>query len=606
MTPPANTHHPALSNPDIVHSIFAQLSPLPVTLAALRHGDELLGTARSPEVILLRATLKHAALACRAFAGPASDALWSVLHVGFAPLFYAFKGFKVIVEEDPLASQYGDLFGSPYTVHQVLEGEVHADDWERWELCARRVRCFVFADYLRWQFEDPFLSILLTRARDVTRPIFPNLLAFSARESQGLSQRCILLRALAHSPDLFAVSFRPHLPGPFLGTLVDDIAMLLEGQEAAGSCLRHLSVKSSYQAIHIVLPLRWFRGLRMVEVSPVSVALLQYLLPQLGALEGLETLLVAIDNDPLSVGRLATKRMTGLDKYPPSDDAKDTFKLQGGFRTLRRLSADGTHSDIEGLLRRINSTVLQDIAIYSVQATGSDIVALVQPLGSGRISTSLRKLYLSLTTEFLLLASGADTIHIAFADILGPLLHLRSLEDLEVMSWNRVLSISDEDVQDMAISWPCLRRLTITSDSKDIYRTHEAWTPYAPHISRPSLLAVVDLAERCRALASTNMDVANMSETELEALEAHADGSEIVPQTRLMHFVIAKDEHFMHMFLPDIDRLARVLRRLFPSLEGPGESSDDWRTRKRPMKHWWTEEQRQTVAYRLMEKFNEC
>ncbi|KAI0662698.1 hypothetical protein C8Q70DRAFT_1051313 [Cubamyces menziesii] len=628
MTPPASSPHPALSNPDIVHSIFAQLSPLPPTLAALWRGDELLETVRSPEVVLLRTTLKKAALACRAFAGPASDALWSVLHIGFAPLFYTFKGFKIIVEEDPQVSHYGDLFGSPYTVHhvsvliqscsgpyriltkfvafQVLEGEVHADDWERWELCARRVRCFVYADYLGWQYEDPFLSILLTRARDITRPIFPNLLAFSARESQGIAQRRVLLRALAHSPGLSAVLFRQHLPGPFLGTLVDDIAMLLEGQEATGSCLRHLSIKSSYQAIHVVLPLKWFRRLRTVVVSPASAPLYRYLLPQLGALKELETLVVAIDDDPSSVVRLAEKRMAGLDKYPPGGDANsDAYKLRGGFCALRRLSVDGMHSDIEELLRKINSTVLQDIAIFSVQDTNSDIVALVQPLGAERISTSLRKLYLSLTTEFPLVASGADTIHVAFADIFRSLRHLRALENLEVMSWNRVLSISDDDVRDMATSWPLLRRLTITSDSKDNYRTHDMWTPYAPHISRPSLLAVTSLAEGCRDLISVSMDVADMSDSELETLETHAAAAGIEPQTRLMHLVVARDEHFMRLSLPDIDRLAGALRRLFPSLEGPGESSNDWRTRMRPLKHWWTEEQRQTAAYRLMEKFNE-
>ncbi|KAI0335396.1 hypothetical protein GY45DRAFT_1366967 [Cubamyces sp. BRFM 1775] len=607
MTQPTGSRpsHPALSNVDIVYSIFAQLSPLPATLAALRRGKELLETARMPEMIQLRATLKHAALTCRAFAGPASDALWSVLPVGFAPLFNAFKNFKVIVEEDPRIIQYGELFGSPYIVHHILEGEIYADDWERWELCARRVRCFVLAEYIRWQYEEPFLSILLARARETSRPIFPYLLAFSARESEGLSQRCVLLRALAHSPSLCAVSFRPQLPGSFLETLVDDIAMLLEAQEATGSCLRQLSIKSANCAAHIVLPLRWFRGLRMVEVSPVSVALYQYLLPQLGALAELETLIVAVDNDPSSVGRLAGKRMPGLDKHPLSEDEKVAFELQGGFRALRRLSADGIHSEIEELLRKVNSTVLQDVSIFSVQATNHGVVSLVQPLSSERFSASLRKLYLSLTTEFPPIASGADAILIAFAGIVGPLLHLHALEDLKVMSWNRVLSISDEDVRNMATSWPRLRRLSITSDSKNNHRTYEAGDLYTRHISRPSMAAVVGLAENCRDLVAVKIDVADMSETELEALEAHAATTGTVPQTHFMHFIMATGQHFMRLSLPDLDRLAVALRRLFPSLEGPGESSEDWRTRMRPMKYWWTEKEWWTAAYQLMEKLNE-
>ncbi|KAI0658373.1 hypothetical protein C8Q70DRAFT_192067 [Cubamyces menziesii] len=591
--------HPALSNPDIIYSIFAHLNPLPDALATLRSGQDLHKAVLRSDAILIRSALKNAALVCRAFAGPASDALWSVLHAGFAPLFYTFKGFEVIRKRQPLLGP--DL----YSVEHVLNGPVSADDWARWEDRAQRVRCFVFADHARWQLDAAFLPVLMDRARDLAHPLFPNLQAFAVRESLGYPPRRGLLFALAHSSaSLSAVTVATRIPLPFHETLAEDLEELQAGLAMTGARLRYMNVYSHYQCIHVTLPFARFGDLRTVHTSPMTLAGYRYAVTHLSALEELEELIIAVDDDPERAGGLAGKPLGGIYQYPLEGKLKEAFEDQGGFRALHKLSLDGTHSEVGELTQRIKSATLEDVSLVSNQDFTSDITKLVKPLGSEHIAASLRKVHLSLDTNFALVASGADAIHAPFADVLRPLFRLHALEELEVTSWHRVLSISDEDVWDMATAWPFLRSLIIASDSKSSNRARIAWTPYAPSISRPSIPALVHLAEECRQLTRLRVDVADMSEEDLHVLETHVAVA-TARQTQLMHWIPAWGDHCLHLSLPDIDRLAQALHQLFPSLKGSGSGGEGWHRPGRPMKHWWTEEEQETAAYRFMEKFNE-
>ena len=212
---------------------------------------------------------------------------------------------------------------------QVLNGPVSADDWARWEDRARRVRCFVFADHARWQLDAAFLPVLMDRARDLAHPLFPNLQAFAVRESLGYPPRRGLLRSLAHSSaSLFAVAVATQIPLPFRGTLVGDLAVLQEGLAATGARLRYMNVYSHYQRIHVTLPFARFGDLQTIHTSPMTLAGYRYMLPHLGALEELEELIVAVDDDPMRAGDLAGKPLEGL----------------GSSRKRSRITAASAHS----------------------------------------------------------------------------------------------------------------------------------------------------------------------------------------------------------------------------------------------------------------------
>ncbi|CDO73861.1 hypothetical protein BN946_scf185016.g18 [Trametes cinnabarina] len=575
--------HRVLSHPDVLNEIFQHLSPYPEALDALEAGDMPNPTMHMSEKMLVpRRALVNAALACRAFTEPASAVLWAVLQQGFGPLFYALPAFKVVTTlANPELAQYGDLFGDPYTVEYTLQGEITAADWTRWRHCLKRVRYLRYSfNYPRWTVEEPFLSILL-------RP-----------ETQGNPVQTSVLHALM-SPSLAIVAINAHIPALFSSHLANDLQMVFQTSKH----IRRLHIQSGYRVIHMHLPLAFFRQLRALHITPaVSLALYNHLTNELDALLHLKELSLAIDGDPSSAHISATRSLQDSDIHAHVVRAD----AAGGFPALRRLSIAGSPFEIRQLLLKINSPVLQDVSILSSQETISEVEAMLQSLSTDRNASSLRKLFIELQTEFSPIIGGAELLYAAFRSVAGSLLSLRSLQDLELLSWNKVLSISDEDVSSMNAAWPHLRRLEIVSNVKDIHRLRDAWSPYAPEIKRPSLTALLLLAERCHSLESLKMDIADVSEDELLTLEARAAASDVTRlQTRFRHLILAQEDHCLHVSIPDVERVARVVRRLFPALEGPGEGGDDWRTRRRPSRHSWTEAQRDTDAFRLMEMLNE-
>ncbi|KAI9058975.1 hypothetical protein FKP32DRAFT_1680301 [Trametes sanguinea] len=593
--------HPALAHPDILSEIFQYLAPYPDALHALDTGY-MPNPMPSERVTVPRRTLVSAALTCRAFAEPASAVLWAILPQGFGPLFYALPAFKVVVTlENPDLFQWGDFFGDPYRVeYQTLQGDISPKDWERWRHCASRVRFIRYSfNYPRWTVEEPFLSILLRPAAE-GRPLLPHLKALNCPETRGDPIQMSLLRSIM-SPSLSVVSINAYNPSTFSLHLADDLKMMLQ----ASKYIKRLHIRSGYRVVHMHLPLAYFTHLRALYIAPaVSLALYQHLIRQLDALPELTELSLAIDQDQSSAQALP---LQGSDKH----NCVDRADAAGGFPSLRRLSIAGTPSEIHQFLVRANSAVLENISISSSQETVGEVETMFRALATERTASTLRKLFVSLETDFRPVLNGAEPLQTSFRAIAAPVLSLGSLEDLEMISWNSIVSISDEDVSQMSAAWPRLRRLEILSDVKDNFREYDAWMPHAPDIVRPSLTALVLLAERCRSLELLKIDIADVSEDELQALEARAaaiaSSGDTQPclQTRLRNLVFAHGDRCLHLALPDVERLARALRRLFPMLEGPGESAQDWSTRRRPMKHAWTSEQRNTDAFRLMERLNE-
>lgn len=167
---------------------------------------------------------------------------------------------------------------------------------------------------------------------------------------------------------------------------------------------------------------------------------------------------------------------------------------------------------------------------------------------------------------------NGDPFYAPFFNIFAPLIDLHALEYLEIACWSRVLSISDADVARMARSWPHLQRIAIAYTLVPFEPTEPPiWDPYGPKVARPSLSALVDLAERCLALYYCDIPAASMSEEELVTLEAHAAAAEAENrprQTNLRSLILAYRMYCDHFRLPDADRVARALLVLLPSLHG--------------------------------------
>ncbi len=156
---------------------------------------------------------------------------------------------------------------------------------------------------------------------------------------------------------------------------------------------------------------------------------------------------------------------------------------------------------------------------------------------------------------------------VAFADVLPPLQRLRALTVLTIVvgfttSTVAGFGVEDADLRAIAATWPGLVRLEI-GHSID----HDDWPGGPEGISRPSLGAVVALAERCRELVALNVEFGSVDARALERLEARAAAC-AAPQTELRQFVEGPGVtgFCQKLRLTDPARVAAALRKLFPNV----------------------------------------
>ena len=184
----------------------------------------------------------------------------------------------------------------------------------------------------------------------------------------------------------------------------------------------------------------------------------------------------------------------------------------------------------------------------------------------------------------------------SFLKLTAPLLCLQSLASLRVhlsrqpwgvieydatdavRAWHGALAIDNAALKTMARAWPRLRHLVLTYSSEFTFMDAVAAvaaqdSPDAAAAARPppgpSLGAVVDVALACPDLKEFEMKVADVSEDDLKLLEARAemDGAR---QTALVDLYLQGNRSEDSPQLPDLDRLAVALHRVFPKLRGTG------------------------------------
>ena len=215
----------------------------------------------------------------------------------------------------------------------------------------------------------------------------------------------------------------------------------------------------------------------------------------------------------------------------------------------------------------------------------SEIAQLMNALCAPRNVASLRTLTLSFAIIDQRPDSSAEHSRPgSFLELVEPLLRLHSLTSLAVHAsiqpWGGIqhdstesvhaqhkpLAIDDFSTDTMARAWPCLRQLALTHASGFL---KYSVAPFDISIVRPSIGALVKLAQECPALEALTMHVADVDQSGLESLEEQVEAG-CGQQTALLDIHLEGDRSVNpdDLHLVDIDRLATVLHRLFPRLRG--------------------------------------
>lgn len=239
------------------------------------------------------------------------------------------------------------------------------------------------------------------------------------------------------------------------------------------------------------------------------------------------------------------------------------------FSSLTTVTFHSSHAlPVIGFLTHISPIALTSVNLRLVRAHSDDIPRALRALCSDRLVHTLRVIRVNF--ECVEAGQDSESERCHFLAVARPLLNLPSLDVLAFSVHGRALVLSDNDVSEMARSWPRIVSLSVTHDPKYIDPKDRPRGTHYSSLVRPSLSALVSLAEQCGNLESMKFDPADVSEEELVSLEAHAASAIAVPRATLGQFVPARSDAFDRLVIHDVQRLASALHRIFPNLEGKG------------------------------------
>ena len=226
-----------------------------------------------------------------------------------------------------------------------------------------------------------------------------------------------------------------------------------------------------------------------------------------------------------------------------------------------------------------------------VAPSATGMLPILKNFCSPSLSLSLRSL--DITVRFAVLSE--TFIQITFGDAFHPLFHLRELVELKLTTRNYIISMANEDVSHMASAWPSIEVLYMNPQWLTRYR-HTSSSDAARFVPpiQPSILALVDLAQRRPRLEVLGITIANVTKAHLDTLTARAttrvhskgttqggaespsgsasrretDAHQPWPKLSQLHLSerTRRSAHDLH----DVAALARALSAIFPDLEGTG------------------------------------
>ncbi|KAM5545286.1 hypothetical protein V8D89_001397 [Ganoderma adspersum] len=560
--------HKALLIPDVLHEIFKHLAPCP----QLSLPDENMGIFEFPEDFnqtdsrdtykTRRLALACAARTCRAFTNPASRVLWEVLD-----------------EIEPLLSVLRSTQVS-HSCNTVLD----AAGWARFEDVCRRIRALSFTARPSAAVGDMLSLIFNSHHHDGASFKFqlPNLRALSVwwevwdDEDPDPGIASLLLKAfgtLCASPSLVLLC---------LPAITEDHLEVLETIAAACTPrLLHLRVPD-VRDLHTVTDadriLGPFTSLQTVTFGRID----RETLLLLGSLPKLRTLTGAFSIDPVDNHAIVDTRRAlfpALQELTTSDRDHDVhfpamlsdLMSSAHLNSLTVLTLRIRTESPEGMLRYLNEAFSPSLspALASLHELNMSIELNPLPLFAVGLPMGWHSL------------DNRTSSHSSSASPRGSRTSRSSSSSRRSLATS--FDVCDDDLDMVAATWPDLVSLKVL---------HANWASGSRGTltKRPSLSALVALAERCRSLESVDVEFDSVGADELARLEARASrcsasgpwGTSTVPQsqTALRRIVVdisgrprseydGRDlEYHKRLRIAEPSRLAAALRTLFPNLRG--------------------------------------
>ena len=413
------------------------------------------------------------------------------------------------------------------TLSQHFEAPIQEAEWARLLRYAARVREIVY--HTDWSMSDWHGEYFINdRAihelyrRTDGRPLFPNLryLAWhrDVEEAQELVEAQSRLLDILVSPTLTAVAlwhplFSPegvkeHIRweymcmggyDPDLKKVIKtcpDLKELLIGVDLGLSQLRELSTCTRLRTLHC-------------QMANTTAEVLEVL----GQNPHIEELRGAFDSD-------RHDNCTPWTSLIPRTFDRQLNK--GLFPALRRIRFYDSYTFIPyltDLLPSIGSNTLEEVSLSHTHAhtLPEHVGPFIEALCAPRYAHSLMTVDLSFTfyNAEMNFNSQHPIVAVSFHDTFSSLLQLRRLHTLSLSLSYLRLSVSDADLDLMARAWPDIVTLRLGHSSRNVWaRTAE----HARDTVRPTMPALVTLAERCTDLAYLQCDVVHVTEEDVRAL----------------------------------------------------------------------------------------
>ncbi|GBE86885.1 hypothetical protein SCP_1001290 [Sparassis crispa] len=442
--------------------------------------------------------LLQSACVCKAFSEHALDALWRE-PPNLLPLL------KLLKETIVRAS----LGQSPL---YVIQGLIAVNDFRRMQLYARRIRCLDIE--LSRERIAPSVFIMLSHfARG--KPLFPSLLKLRWRQAQSFGTELLSFM----SPSLATIE-------------ITSTAALSEGRDCTLESLIGFLVSETPHLKHLMLRchvmrsssieyLAHFKDIRTLEIDcPVSAQSVTTHLSHLSNLEGMTICLTALE-----VG----------DYQGPNAVFQSLDSLE-----LRQGSVSGA---IHVLQAAMFSPVLDHFAVVELPLIGSlpKLHTLLTILSLPGENSSLRYVFIDCRP-----IKGKFSANTRIVNIIQPLLRLRKLEEICVCLEHQKIQLQDEDIRDMAASWPHLQKLTVYQG-----------TFTSPRACLSSLLHFAIGCPHLTTLDLPGMKIGNLSSLVFEEVPVLSHG------LQTLEFRMDSSERSSLK----IRQCARFLDRLFPRLQ---------------------------------------
>ncbi|KAI0793425.1 hypothetical protein C8Q75DRAFT_804240 [Abortiporus biennis] len=558
-----------LYDPIVIGTILDFLDPHDVSIRSLTIHQEV-----TQEYRLFWSSCSALARTCKALSEIALDTLWRDIWdiKMLLQLLWAFQPARL----GGISSDNSQWPARSY----MLSGEIYTEEWTRLQSYARRVRrvqcnqvdskldpsvfprlvelcrgkpLFPHLETVVWAYELYIQSELLLfitptlrqfalvqcpSAAAAAEPRKRWLTLATDRRRRNKDIETTMMRKLAHvAVDLEALSFGE-------AVIVNSVLDLV-------SAFKHLRI------LHAVLRRDYF------ETGP---SLLPSTLLSISYLDKLTELRMDVDS-------IETQDLIFLRDKP--------------FQRLESLIIEGRASSIKHALLYLTTPRVRSIIITSRKDGGSIWSTVSDTWTEFESLTNLILLRFSLRLRILRITRDLTTgphrtdNPFSFSRVLAPVLRIAQLQEFSVtLHQKNTVSLSDEDIQDMAASWPQLRILQLAGFGEG-GKTEEWAGLHNPDVSlpaRPSMLALRHLATHCANLHAVRLPILIVSNHQLDQLP---------PQSTQL-----KGYCSLHSIILDIQEPSTVnwfllqedLASLFPHLD-PVVCYDAWLSSKYRKKH---------------------